>query len=396
MASQFRLDVSVPVSSNTVNGWLRLQPGFMPDSIQRIGSYIHGISCVLSGYINYAGNTTSATSNITFSLVAAGDTVTVGSTVFTGSNSPTGTAQFQTNATPSVAADKVAAASLASVINLNTTTHKLVTASNAAGTPVVHLVVNSGGVLGNFLPVLISAHGAVTGPGTPSTNATLLTAATYAVLAQSAVSNTGSTVLNGDLGISPGTSITGFPPGIYTGTLHQTDAAAAQAHTDATAAAVALKATTVNTDISATDLGGYSAVPGHYKANVAGTWTAGALTLNGAGVYIFEFGTSLTLPANASILLTNGATANNVYFITGTTFIFGAANTTYGTVLAGTAITTASATVHTGRLLTYGVSGTAVTFPSAAVINNPTGNAPAISGGSEDSGVAVYNGQRTA
>jgi Ice-binding-like len=394
MASQFRLDVSVPVSSNTVNGWLRLVPGFSPESIQRIGSYMHGISCVLSGYIRYAGNTVAATSDITFLLVAAGDTVTIGSTVFTGSNSPSGTNQFQTNATPSAAADKVAAASLSSVVNLNTATSKLVTASNTLDTPTVHLVTNSGGSMGNFLPVTISAHGTVSSGPAP-VNATLATASSYAALAKSAVANTGNTVLNGDLGISPGSSITGFPPGVYSGTLHQTDAAAAQAQVDATAAAVALQATGPGTDISASDLGGSTRTTGTYSASAAGTWTAGALTLSGVGPHIFLFGTSLTLPANASIILTAGATADKVYFVTGTTFTFGATNTTFGNILAGTAITTASATNHTGRLLIYGVSGTAITFPSAATINSPA-SAPAVAGGSEDAGVAVYNGQRTA
>ena len=224
-------------------------------------------------------------------------------------------------------------------------------------------------------PVITSANCISVVPAGPIVggNAYLLTARTYAVLAQSAITNSGNTVINGDLGISPaaGSFVTGFPPGLVSGTKHLTDAAAAQAQVDATAAAAALKATTVNTDISSTDLGGYSAVPGHYKASSAGTWVAGPLTLNGAGVYIFEFGTSLTLPANASIVLTNGATADNVYFVTGTFITFGANNAVYGNFLAGSAITTASNTVLQGRLLTYGPSGTAVTFPSAAVVMAP-------------------------
>jgi hypothetical protein len=354
------------------------------NSIDRISRYFEGLAQGAFYYdtVSVELGMTQASTDITFSLIAAGDTVTIGDQVYTGSNSPSGTNQFQTNATPSVAADKVAAASLASVINLNPTSEQIVTASTVAGTPVVHLVVDYPGTLGNFLPVSISAHGTVTGPSSPSTNATLASAATYAALGDTAVTNTGSTVLHGDLGISPGSSITGFPPGIYTGTLHQTDAAAAQAHTDATTAATNLQATGPGTDITSTDLGGFTATPGTYSAAAAGTWSAGPLTLNGAGTYIFLFGTSLTLPANASIVLSGGATANNVYFVTGTTFTFGAVNTTFGNILAGTSITTAASTNHTGRLLTYGPSGTTITFPSAAVVNSPTGNAPAIGGGS--------------
>jgi len=210
-----------------------------------------------------------------------------------------------------------------------------------------------------------------------SGNTTLLSASTFAVLGDTAVTNTGATVLNGDLGISPGSSITGFPPGTYTGTLHQADAAAAQAHADATAAAAVLIAMGPGTDISSTDLGGYVAVPGVYSASSTGTWSAGPLTLNGAGTYVFLFGTGLTLPANASVVLQNGATADNVYFVTGTTFTFGANSTVSGTILAGTSITFGAASVLNGRALTYGPSGTTVTFPSAGTVTVPatSGNA---------------------
>jgi len=393
MSSWMRISVLSGRSGNSVKAWLRLLSGYQPESIQRVGSFFEDIAGgVHSGYLTMATNATQAVSNITFLLVAAGDTVTIGNTVFTGSNSPTGTTQFQTNATPSAAADKVAAASLASVIMLNTTANQLVTSSNTASTPTVNLVVNTPGTMGNFLPVSISAHGSVTSGNVP-VNATLGAASSFGVLGDTAVTNTGNTVIHGDLGVSPGSSISGFPPGVYDGSLHQTDTAAAAAHTAATAAAVALQATGPGTDISASDLGGSTRTPGTYSATAAGTWSAGALTLNGAGTYIFLFGTSLTLPANASIILSGGATADNVYFVTGTTFTFGATNTTFGNILAGTAITTATSTVHTGRLLTYGVSGTAVTFPSAATINRPA-NGTAVSGGSEDADISLYNGIR--
>ena len=202
-------------------------------------------------------------------------------------------------------------------------------------------------------------------------NAHLLSASTYAVLGDTAVTNTGSTVLNGDLGIAPGSTITGFPPGTYTGVLHQGDAAALQAHADATAAAIALKALTPTTDISLTDLGGAILTPGNYHASSTGTWSAGPLTLNGAGQYVFTFGTALTMPANATVVLTNGATADNVFFVTGSAFTFGADCTVNGTILAGTSITFASNSVLNGRALTYGPAGTTVTFPSAATVNVP-------------------------
>jgi hypothetical protein len=126
------------------------------------------------------------------------------------------------------------------------------------------------------------------------------------------------------------------------------------------------------TDISSTDLNGFTATPGVYSASSAGTWTAtGDLTLNGAGTYVFLFGTSLTVGANCNVVLTGGATAGDVYFVTGTTFTFGADDTINGTILAGTSITLASNSVLNGRALTYGPSGTTVTFPSAGIVVVP-------------------------
>src|ERR1700682_3110421 len=92
---------------------------------------------------------------------------------------------------------------------------------------------------------------------TGSANATLGRASSFGVLGDTAVTNTGNTTIAGDLGVSPGNTVTGFPPGTYTGTLHSGDTAAANAHTDATTAAATLDAVTPVIDISATDLGGY-------------------------------------------------------------------------------------------------------------------------------------------
>jgi len=215
---------------------------------------------------------------------------------------------------------------------------------------------------------------------TPSASPSLLgTAATFAVLGDTAVTNTGNTILTGDLGNVAVSSITGFPPGTFSGILHSGDSAAAQAHADATAAATALSALTPFTDISSTDLGGAILTPGNYHASSTGTWSAGPLTLNGAGQYVFIFGTGLTMPANATVVLTGGATADNVYFVTGSTFTFGADCTVNGTILAGTSITFASNSVLNGRALTYGPSGTTVTFPSKGIVIVPSGGI--VSGG---------------
>jgi hypothetical protein len=359
--------------------------GSASDSVDRIARYFDGMA-IGSFYFNTISvelGMKQATANVTFSLVAATNTVTVGSTVFTGSNSASTSSQFLTNATPSAAADIVAAASLTVSINANPATKGLVTASNVPGTAVINLVVQTPGVIGNYVPVSISAGGVVSGP-TPGTNSRLLTASTYAALAQSTITNTGNTILNGDLGLSPGTSVVGFPPGLVSGTKHITDAAAAQAQVDATAAATALIATGPGTDVTGANLGTTTKTPGTYSSSSTLVWSSGNLTLNGAGEYIFLAATSMTTAAGVTLLLTNGATADKVYFVTGTFITFGANNTQAGNFMAGSAITTASNTVLTGRLITYGAGGTAITFPSAAVGNNPLATS-GMSGGADGS-----------
>lgn len=99
---------------------------------------------------------TAATGTVTFSSIAAADTVTIGGVVFTGSNSPSGTAQFLTGTT-----DTLSAASLAAVIATNTTARHLVKATSSGA--VVTLTAVQPGTTGNFITLAISAHGSVSG-----------------------------------------------------------------------------------------------------------------------------------------------------------------------------------------------------------------------------------------
>jgi len=255
------------------------------------------------------------------------------------------------------------------VLTGGTTSTGAVQSVSGVGTTGQVLTSNGASTLPTWQTSAASGITALTGDVTTSSSTLLGSAGSFAVLGDTAVTNTGFTVLNGDLGIYPGTSITGFPPGTFSGTEHIADSVAHQAHTDATTAAATLQAMGPGTDISSTDLHGFVATPGVYSAASAGTWTAtGNLTLNGAGTYVFLFGTSLTMGANCNVVLTGGATANNVYFVTGTFFTFGANDTVNGNILAGTSITFASNSVLNGCALTYGPSGTTVTFPSAGTV----------------------------
>src|SRR5271157_5882785 len=134
------------------------------------------------------------------------------------------------------------------------------------------------------------------------------TALSFAVLGASAVTNTGPSVLDGDLGLYPGTSITGFPPGIVNGVIHNTDAVAQGAQADALIAYNVLAGLTPDANLTGTDLGGLTLIPGVYKFNAAAMLT-GPLTLNAEGlsdaIFVFQIGDTLTTGSASSVLLIN-------------------------------------------------------------------------------------------
>ena len=192
------------------------------------------------------------------------------------------------------------------------------------------------------------------------------TAQTYGVLGASTVTNTGPTVINGDLGVSPGSAVTGFPPGIVTGTVHAADAAALQAQTDATAAYNFLASQPCGTTLTG-DLGGRTLTPGVYcyssSAQLTGTVTLDALG-SPSGLFIFQVGSALTTASNSRVVLTNGAQACNVFWQLGSSATLGTS-----TAFAGTLIALASDTLNTGATLAgRALARTgAVTLDSSAV-----------------------------
>jgi hypothetical protein len=186
-----------------------------------------------------------------------------------------------------------------------------------------------------------------------ATAVNLGTANSFAVLGGSTITNTGPTVVNGDLGLNPGTSLTGFPPGTVTGAKHITDATAAQAEIDLVTAYDAASGQTGAVTVTG-DLGGRTLTPGVY--NSASTMgLTGTLTLDGQSdpnaVFVFQVGSALTTASASNIVLTNGAQACNVYWQVSTSATIGTNSTFVGTVMALTSITATTGAVINGRVL---------------------------------------------
>ena len=180
-------------------------------------------------------------------------------------------------------------------------------------------------------------------------------AASFSVLAGSAVSNTGATAVVGDLGVSPGSAVTGFPPGSVTGgTIHSNDAVAQGAQNDATTAYNMLAGEASDTDLTGQDLGGMTLISGVYTFSSSAQLT-GTLTLDAQGdpdaVFVFQIGSSLTTASNASVVVINGGTDCNVFWQVGSSATLGTTTAFVGNILALTSITLTTGASVSGRLL---------------------------------------------
>jgi len=181
------------------------------------------------------------------------------------------------------------------------------------------------------------------------------TAKSFGVLAGSAVTNTGPTVINSDLGTCPSPAITGFPPGEVKGTIHAANAVACQAQSDLTTAFNDAAGRAPNTTYpGATELGGLTLTPGVYKTPTSLAIT-GALTLNGQGdpdaVFIFQAGSTLLTAVDASVVLINGTQACNVFWQVGSSATLGVRSAFIGTILAFTSISANTRATVQGRLM---------------------------------------------
>ncbi len=192
---------------------------------------------------------------------------------------------------------------------------------------------------------------------TVQTTISLAGASNFAILAGSEVTNTGETVITGDIGLSPGTSIGGFPPGILNGTQHINDTIANQAKLDIiTAYNEAAAKTSAEAVTLSGNIGGLTLTPGLYFSTSSLSISSGDITFDAMGdanaVFIIQIASAFTTTSGRAVILSGGASASNIFWNVGSSATFGTTTVMKGTVLAVESITFNTGATLDGRALT--------------------------------------------
>jgi hypothetical protein len=206
--------------------------------------------------------------------------------------------------------------------------------------------------LGLAIPVLLAGMWPVAAQA--ATAPSLGTAAGFAVLGASTVTCTGPSRIVGDVGVSPGSAITGFPPCQLTGTFHSADAVSLQAQANATTAYQELAGATcpAANNLTGTDLGGLTLTPGVYCFSSSAQLT-GTLNLS-SGVYIFQIGSTLTTASGSSVLISNAQpcdASSSVFWQVGSSATLGTTTAFAGNILANISITMTTGATLDGRAI---------------------------------------------
>lgn len=205
------------------------------------------------------------------------------------------------------------------------------------------------------------------------------TAEPFAVLAGSTVTNTGPSVITGNLGVSPASAVTGFPPGVVRGETHASDAVARQAKSDLVTAFNNAAGQPTTGDVTGQDLGGMTLIPGVYENSSAMPLT-GTVTLDAQGdpdaVFIFKAGSTLVTASDSTVSLVNGASPCNVFWQVGSSATLGTDSEFAGTVMALTSVSVQTATTVEGRILARNGAVTldtnVITAPDCQAVVSPS------------------------
>ncbi|MDJ0349786.1 ice-binding family protein [Cryobacterium sp. PH29-G1] len=241
------------------------------------------------------------------------------------------------------------------------------------------------GTNSSFLGRALTRSGTITLSSTTFTTeppVDLGSASTYAILATTSVANTSNSSFDGNIGVSPGTAVTGFPAGTLTGTIHAGDAAAAAAQVDLTAAYKDAAARPATAAIAG-DLAGRTLTSGVYKS-AAALAISTTLTLDGQGnpnaIFIIQVDAAFNTAAGSSVVLANGAQASRVFWQVAGAVSLGASSAFTGTIIGMAAISIGQKASYVGRALTANgaVSMSKVTSTSPSPV---TGDLSAITSG---------------